>query len=68
MAADGRPADMFGQARTPQKGGPGPIIHRCAREGCGKPFASCGIGEAWFCVGCSPADFWARNRGGGANG
>jgi hypothetical protein len=38
-------------------------IHIC--RACGKPGASCGIGDAWHCRACAPADFWPHSRGRG---
>lgn len=43
---------------------PDPRIHICAR--CGRPGASCGVGNAWYCYRpCAPAD-WAPARQAGA--
>lgn len=37
-----------------------PREHVC--RGCAG-VASCGIGDAWFCVPCVPSDFWPKGRG-----
>jgi hypothetical protein len=50
-------SDLFTPARR-QAPGIDPRVHLCAREGCGKPGATCGMGAQWFCWRtCTPADW-----------
>lgn len=55
--------DLFGSQPPKQAAGaPDPRIHIC--RACGKPGASCGIGEAFYCPKpCAPADFFPHTRG-----
>lgn len=55
-------SDLFATTHTPAPDLDA-RIHVCAKPGCGKPGATCGVGNAWFCASCAPADFWPKNRG-----
>lgn len=68
-AAPASPA-VRATARTERPAGWRPVTDAKREQACRTcaGAASCGLGEAWYCVACAPADFWpagspARARG-----